>query len=79
MNRKETILAKTHEYEQLLERAHALGTELRKTIQDLPACEQQNDLFWRISRSQEQLTSAQTYAMKFRHYANNHLNQYENE
>lgn len=74
---KAEIQTKVAEYEQLLEKAHTLGTELREQVRQLPPSDQQVGLSWRMAQSVEHVTTAQTYGLKFRHFVNNHLKEEE--
>ncbi len=77
MNKMETM-SRIAALENLLEQAHQLGTELRNEMRALPANNEDEEviktgLAWRVASSCEHITTAQTYAKKFYHYANNQL------
>ena len=75
---KPEIMDRIAQYEELLEQAHTLGTALRNEMLELPASQPEDEnkkrgLSWRIAESCGHVITAQTYARKFRHFANENL------
>ena len=75
---KPEIMQRIAQFEELLEQAHSLGTDLRNEMLELPATspdeeDKKRGLSWRIAESCGHVITAQTYAKKFRHFANENL------
>lgn len=77
MNKQEQM-NRIAEYCNLLEKAHELGTSIRKDFQELDVTRVEDQdlktgMTWRIAESVAHVGTAQTYAGKLQYYVNNHL------